>query len=199
MPSISLTDLVDVVSRAGTGKAKKVAAIKNRPPYQPQTDFYKALREGIVDVHQKGLGRDALRDIAAHLTDKKKKANYPGAVTGYHKWWGKKTIEWFAPVKTLYTHAGIDVNVNPELGLVIEGQRTLVKLYLKAEPVGKVRIDLVTALMEKVLRPKCRKDDAVALLDVRAGKLFRPGNDIDSTVAMVDAELAYIADLWPKL
>lgn len=199
MPSISLTDLVEVVTRAGTPKAKRVAAIKNRPAYQPQTDFYKALREGLVSIHEKGKGKDALKELLPGLVDQKKVANYPAAIDGYRKWWGKKTFEWFVPVRATYGHAGVEVNINPELGLVIDGQRTLVKLYLKADALTKLRVDLVTCLMEKALRPKCHKDDAVALLDVRKGKLFVPGGDATVTGAMVDAELAYIADLWPKL
>jgi hypothetical protein len=56
-PSLSLTGLVEVVTRAGTPKAKRVAAIKSRPADQPQPDFYKALREGLIDIHEKGIGR----------------------------------------------------------------------------------------------------------------------------------------------
>jgi hypothetical protein len=199
MPSISLTELVDVVSRVGTLKAKKVAAIKNRPPYQPQTDFYKALREGLIAIHEHGKEKDALKDLVPKLGDQKKAANYPGAVEGYRKWWGKKTVEWFQPVKVIYGHAGVEVNVNPELGLVIDGKRTLIKLYLKAEPLTKLRTDLVTCLMEKALRPKCQEGDLVGLLDVRKSRLFLPGPEVGITSAMVDAELAYIAELWPRL
>jgi hypothetical protein len=103
------------------------------------------------------------------------------------------------PVKTSYSHAGVEVNINPELGLVIDGKCTLVKLYLKADPLSKLRVDLVTSLMEKALRLKCRKDNAAALLDVRKSKLLIPSGDVATTGAMVDAELAYIADLWPRL
>lgn len=199
MPSISLTDLVDVVSRSGTPKARKVATIKNRPPYQPQTDFYKPLREGIVAIHQQSGDKTALKALLGTLVDQKKSANYPGAVTGYQKWWGKKTLEWFTPVRAIHSHAGVDVAVNPELGLVVDGHRMHIKLYLKADPLTKLRSDLVTALMESTLRSKCQNGDGVALLDVRKAKLFIPGEDVKQTTAMVDAELAYIAQLWASL
>jgi len=194
-----LTDLVDVVSRSGTPKARKVATIKNRPPYQPQTDFYKPLREGIVAIHQQGGDKTALKALLGSLADKKKAANYPGAVDGYQKWWGKKTLEWFAPARAIHSHAGVDVAINPELGLIVEGHRMHIKLYLKADPLTKLRCDLVTALMESALRPKCQKGDGVGLLDVRKAKMFVPGGDVMQTTAMVDAELAYIAQLWASL
>ncbi len=117
MPNLSLTDLVDVVSRAGTPKATKVAEIKNRKAYQPATDFYKPFREGLVGVHEAGKDKKALGDLQKSLTDPKKIANYPDAIEGYRKWWGKKSFAWFEPPRNLYGHAGIDVAINPELGL----------------------------------------------------------------------------------
>lgn len=112
---------------------------------------------------------------------------------------GEKQIEWFDPPKNLYGHAGIDVAINPELGLVIDGQRYVIKLYLKDEPLIKLRIDLATVLMEIALRDLCEENDVIALLDVRQGKLFRVSAPIKSTKVIVDAELAYVAALWPNV
>lgn len=199
MPSLSLTDLVDVVSKAGTPKATKVAEVKNRKPYQPATDFYKPFRDGLIVIHQKGKDKKGLLDLQNSLTDPKKIANYPDVIDGYRKWWGKKTISWFEPPRNTYGHAGIDVAVNPELGLVVDGKRHVIKLYLKADPLTKLRVDLITVLMEVSLRSKCQPDDILALLDVRHGKLFTVSAQLKPTKAVVDAELAYVAALWPSV
>lgn len=199
MPSMSLTDLVDVVSKAGTPKATKVAEIKNRKPYRPATDFYKPFRDGLVEIHKDGKDKEALLDLQNYLTDPKKITNYPEAIDGYRKWWGKKSLVWFEPPRNVYGHAGIDVAINPELGLIIDGTRYVIKLYLKADPLTKLRIDLITVLMEVALRPKCQEDDRLALLDVRHSKLFTVNAQIKPTKAVVDAELAYVAALWPSV
>lgn len=199
MPNLSLTDLVDVVSKAGTPKATKVSETKNRRPYQPATDFYKPFRDGLINLHQAGNDKTALGDLQKSLTDPKKITNYPDAIDGYRKWWGKKNLTWFEPPRNLYGHAGIDVAINPELGLVVNGNRHVIKLYLKADPLTKLRVDLITVLMEVALRPKCQADDPLALLDVRQGKLFTVSAPLKSTKAVVDAELAYIAALWPSV
>lgn len=199
MPNLSLTDLVDVVSKAGTPKATKVAEIKNRKPYQPATDFYKPFRDGLIELHQAGKDRKALGDLQKSLTDPKKITNYPDAIDGYRKWWGKKSLSWFEPPRNLYGHAGIDVAINPELGLVVDGKRYVIKLYLKSDPLTKLRVDLITVLMEVALRQKCQPDDVLAILDVRQGKLFTVSAQIKPTKAVVDAELAYIAALWPSV
>lgn len=199
MPNLSLTDLVDVVSKAGTPKATKVAAIKNRKPYQPATDFYKPFRDGLIEIHEAGKARNALGDLQKSLTDPKKITNYPEAIDGYRKWWGKKSLTWFEPPRNVYGHAGIDVAINPELGLVVDGTRHIIKLYLKADPLTKLRVDLITVLMEVALRPKSQEGDLLALLDVRQSKLFTVNAPIKPTKAVVNAELAYVAALWPSV
>lgn len=199
MPKISLTDFVDVVSKSGSPKQTKVKQIKNRPAYQPATDFYKPFREGLIDLHVAGNDRSSLDNIIPNLNDLKKVANYPELIDGYKKWWGRKTIGWFDPPRGKYTSSGIDIAVNPELGLIIDGKRVIVKLYNKAEPITQFRIDLVPLLMELVLRDSCEPDDAVALLDVRKGKLHYLSVNPAVAKAGLDAELAYIAALWPHL
>lgn len=60
MSNLSLTDLIDVVSKSGTPKATKVCQIKNRPAYQPAIDFYKPLRDAFVKIHAEGADRASL-------------------------------------------------------------------------------------------------------------------------------------------
>src|SRR5438477_936152 len=121
MPSsaqLTLTDFVEIVSRSGTAKAAKVAQVKARPPYEPAYDFYKPVREGLIQIHRGKKDRNALVDIVARQTDPKKLAHYPNVIAGYKRWWGAKNFTWFSPPKSLYTKHGVAVVVNPELGLV---------------------------------------------------------------------------------
>jgi hypothetical protein len=199
MPNLTLSDVVDVFSKAGTPKATKVRQIKNRAPYQPATDFYRTLRSSIVSIHANGKDRGALNGIVPSLADAKKIGNYQDIVDGYRKFWGKKRIDWFDPPRGTYTHAGIDVLVNPELGLIIDGKRVIIKLYFKSDEITKARIELVPVLMEVVLRPNCQAGDLVALLDVRKAKLHFLGVSTGPATAMLNAELAYVAALWPNV
>lgn len=199
MPKLSLTDFIDVVSKSGSPKVTKVKQLKNRDVYSPATDFYKPFREGLIALHTHGKDRSALDSVILKLSDTKKIANYPELVEGYKKWWGKKTISWFAPPRGVYSNSGIDVAINPELGLVIDGKRVIVKLYNKSDPVTQFRIDMVPLLMEIVLREKCQEGDVVALLDVRKGKLHYLTVNVATSKFGLDAELAYIASLWPNV
>jgi len=56
MPEISLTKFVDFVIKSGTPKMTQVRAIKKRrvDGYDPSHDYYRKLRDGIVELHQQG-------------------------------------------------------------------------------------------------------------------------------------------------
>lgn len=199
MPRITLTDFTDVVAKAGTPKATKVAQLKNRLDYDPAVDFYKGLREGLVRLHKRGGSKSELSAIARGLSDPKKVANYPTMLSGYRKWWGRKALTWFDPPGDTYSGSGIDVAVNPELGLDINGESYVVKLHLKAEPLSKTKADLVVTLMHSVLAHDQTSASHLAILDVKRSKLFAFSSARKNFQPMVDAELSYIAALWPNV
>jgi len=198
MHKMSLTDFVDVVSKSGTPKATKVRSVINRAKYSPATDFYKPLRDCIVDTHLNDLHKASLYKLNHKLTDEKKMKNYPAAIEGYTAWWGNKTLKWFEPVNDTFERHGVSVSVNPELGLLINEVPHLIKLYFKADALTKNRIDIATHLMEECLRPYCSRGEIMAVLDVRTGKLFFLKTPISGLTAMLGAELAYISALWSE-
>jgi len=196
MPKISLTDLVDIVSKAAGPKATKVAQVKNRDDYQPGTDFYKQFRDGVIAIHKAGGARADLANIMLGVAEKIRVANYPAVIAGYKKWWGNKKPVWFQPPSETFSRDGVDVSINPELGLLINGERHLVKLYLKADKLTKSKADLITGLMEQSLGPKSA-DTKMCVLDVRSSKIYVGVGTGIAFIPMVEAELAYIAKLWP--
>jgi hypothetical protein len=199
MPKLSLTDFVDIVSKSGTPKATKVAQVKNRPKYDPATDFYKPIRDFFVELHKKKHPKSKLKSALTSVTDPKKLTNYPGIISGYSKWWGTRALTWFDPPADTFTAHGIDVAVNPELGLAINGKRHLVKLYFKSEPLAKTRAAIVIHLMEKALRTHCSQGELMAVLDTRKAKLIVPTVSVPHLNAVLLAELAYISALWPSV
>lgn len=199
MPQIVLSDFVDIAHTSGMPKATKVAEVKNRGPYDPRFDFYKPLRERIEFVHQRGLGKDHLKDVLTGLKDRKKINIYPDLVTAYRKWWGRKELPWFTAPRGTFSDGGVDVVVNPELGLIIGDVPHVVKLHFKTEPLSRSRAEIVTHLIEMTLRPKASPGTVFALLDVRSGRLVPAGDPNKKVNACLRAELAYIANIWPSL
>ncbi len=196
---ISLTDFVDIASKSGTPKATKVAQVKARPDYDPRFDFYKPIRERITEVHRDSEESSNLRTFLQTLTDRKKTANYPQLVDGYLKWLGRKVVDWSEPPRRPYRSSGIEVIVNPELCLSFGGEIHVIKLYFKDEPLDRFRVEVILSLMEDALRPHCAKHATMSVLDVRRAKLFSWRASSRSRMALVDAELAYVASLWPRV
>ncbi|MEP7219222.1 MAG: hypothetical protein ABI876_09910, partial [Bacteroidota bacterium] len=164
MPQISLTDFVDIVSKAGRPKATKVLQVKDRPDYEPAFDFYKPLRDHIVETHRAGYDKKSISNVITGLTDPKKVKSYPDLVAGYKKWWGRKSIEWFNPPRDVYVSGSFEIIVNPELGLIVNGGRQIVKLYFKSEALSAFRIAIITDLMEYQLRSKIHPTDTFSIL-----------------------------------
>jgi hypothetical protein len=198
MPQISLTDFVDISTKSGRPKATKVRQVKERPEYEPAFDFYKPLRDHLVETHRSGGSKADVSNVLAELTDPKKVRNYPDLVKGYKKWWGNKSIAWFNPPRSVYSSSGIEIIVNPELGLVVGGSRQVAKLYFKDDALTAYKTELIIDLMEQSLRPQVGAQDSFAVLDVRKAKIFANGPHAPAAISIVNAELAYIAALWSQ-
>ena len=194
-----MTDFVDIVHQSGTPKATKVRQVKQRPEYHPAFDFYKPVREAIADTYQSGGAKAQFQAVAGAVSDPKKVSNYPAVISGYSKWWGKKPLSWFTPPKHEYVSSGVHVAVNPELGLSWGSEKHVIKLYFKEAKIEKYRVTLILDLMEYCLRPSVDVDATMSVLDVRASRLYSRGGGPLATIPLVDAELAYIAHLWPKI
>jgi hypothetical protein len=199
MIKISLTDFVDIASKSGTPKATKVAQVKARPDYEPKFDFYRPIRERIIEIHKNGREGGSLRSFLQALTDRKKIKNYPDLVEGYLNWLGRKKLEWSDPPRKLYRSSGVDVIVNPELCVSFAEETHLIKLYFKDESLDRFKVDVILSLIDHVLRSHCPEGTIISVLDVRRSKLFSWRASSRSRMALVDAELAYIASLWPHV
>ena len=199
MPKISLTDFVDIVSKSGTPKATKVAQVKKRPEYDPRADFYKRAREVIVQTHRGGKSKAELASALSQLSDPKKRVNYPDLVKGYNKWWGRKALHWFEPPSGVFAAHGVEVSINPELGLDVNGTKFIIKLYFKGEALSKYRVDIATFLMEAQLRTAAPAGATMSVLDVRNSKLLSARSLTAALRAALNAELAYISALWPDV
>ena len=200
MPKITLTDFVDVVTRSGPAKITKIAQIKDRPTYSPQADFYKAVRECIIEMHEKNLPKSHLEDILGKLKDAKKITNYPDIAAGYTKWLGRKELVWFKPPHETFSAHGVEVIINPEVGLRIAGVPHIIKLYFKGESLSASKVQIVAHLMEVSLRPLCKKPETrMSVLDTRNAKLLTPNVPVERLTAGLRGELAYIAAVWNDL
>jgi hypothetical protein len=197
IPDISLTTFVDFVIASGT---PRLTCIKNAKAmydaaYQPPFDFYKQLRECIIQMHSEGHDTNALEHFIKANRNLKKDARYRECAGAYKKWLGRRDIAWIGCETVKWQSGDLSVRVNPELGLRIDGTDYLIKLYFKQPQPSKLRLDTMLHLLKTARGPK-HKSSVPAILDVPRGKLIVPTVDIDGLDALLAGEAAAFAAMW---
>ena len=199
MTDVSLTDLVDYVSKAGTAKLTHARNLLNRDEYSPEKDFYRRLRVGIQDYHKEGnTDKNELEQIVSSITDPKKTNSYRSCVTGYKKWLGRKKYHYFEPPHAHWNSSNVNVRVNPELGLNIDGTDHVIKLYFKSEPLKKASADLILALMGDALGLP-ENGRVYSVLDVQKKKIFSTQAPDMGLMPLVHGEAASLSTIWSGL
>jgi len=168
MERVSLTYFVDFVLKVGTPKLSGVKEFKEHR-YDHLTDFYKPLREAIVDMHEKGKPDRALDDFLGTLTDERKRRIFPGLVESYRKF-VRPGMKWFSPTHTTHAVGDLEININPELGFEIDGTPYIIKTYFRGEPLAQKRVAIVLGLITAALGPG-RPGTVFGMLDVKNSKL----------------------------
>lgn len=197
-PRVSLTTFIDFVNSSGTPKYTRVqeARKQHEEGYRPSHDYWKLLRDRIVDLHRSALPKKTL-DSVSNLAHESRRARYREYVRSYKKFLGRKTVAWFSPCMGLWGFEDFKVRVNPELGLVIGDVPFLIKLYFKSPRLAKRKVDTLLLLMEAALKRKrglptgCR----YGILDVGQARLFSQPPD-KKYLPLLDGELSSFATIW---
>jgi hypothetical protein len=195
---VSLTYFVDFVLKAGTPKLTVVRNFKNNGEYDPAADFYKKIRDGIVDFHEKNQPSSALDKLLEGVTDEKKRTAYPAILTGHKKFMGKKSMTWFSPPSAQWSAGGLTVSLNPELGLEIGAAKTVLKLYFKEDKLEKRRAEIIAHLMMRALGANTPQT-TFGVLDVRRGKVIEPPTPIAGHDALLTGEATSFAVMYNSL
>lgn len=197
--NISLTDFIDFVNKSGGAKMTKVKQVKYRAKYNPSSDFYKILREEIIEIHKNNLDKKILDDLVEKLTDSKKKVNYPISIKGYKKFWGKKNIDWFDPPFKHWIIGDLDVKINPELGIEFGGKFYVIKLFLKAEKISKDKLSQILSLMENQLRESTVEEVVFCVLDVKNAKLYENDKGGFEYLPLLEGEAKSFETIWKAI
>lgn len=191
--SLSLTNFLNFVTKTGIQKLRFVEQIKR----DEQFDFYGPLREHIKRVHKTNQPKKDLEIVLQGIANKQKAKCYPPVVKGYQKFWGRKKLEWIEPPKSIWQHADIVVNVAPEVGLVIDGEVHVLKLYFRQERLTKERVCAINHLLEQQLRPKLAPEVHLGILDIHRSK-FLPAVANPDYQHLLEAEAEMFRRYWDK-
>jgi hypothetical protein len=166
MPITPLSKFVEFSVAQGTSRVRIVADSKK--DYEPQRDFYKRLREitqrQFVDGWDATVYRQAIRKAATP----KKLASYEECRKGITKWAKEKELSASKGKSNIWRAGALEVKVNPELRLQVDGEPYSTKLYFARESPSRPRIECLLYLLEEEAPPKHH----AAILDLRRGALI---------------------------
>lgn len=201
MPDISLTDFVDFAISSGAPKLTKVRTVKNRGDYDPAKDFYRLLRNRIIDFHQQAdtNKNQWFNKFMATLQNENKRESYHQRIQAYKRFLGHKDLSWFAPPSGLWRSGDLQVRVNPELGLAINDDDHVIKLYFKAESLTKLRVDIILLLMGEALHQRVEPGTRFAILDLTQGRLYATAEPAQNLLPLLHGEAASFAAIWESL
>ena len=195
MINITLTDFLNIVQSTGMTKLSKIRKIKTRI-YSPATDYYKSLREAIIEVLSSGTDATGILPAvqSAHQT---RQQNYKEIADNFIHWVStKKGWRWREPPRAYYGNDTIEIRVNPELAFVDKaGNLHVIKLHFNKDQLSKGKLDVAGCLFSQTLTSTCPANTSFYFLDLHQGKLFsvKQTSGVDT---FLNAELEYIKSIW---
>lgn len=196
---ITQTDYIDFISKSGTSKAAKVRSLHDRPKYHPAFDFYKPLREEIVEHLKYDKKKQDLFSFPSVVTDTKKRARYLSLINGYAKFIGRKKATWFDPPSANWDYKELRIKMNPEIGLILNSNKYIIKMYFKDSPLQSKDIKVLLWMMENSLCTGLFNGYKCALLDVENGKMHYSKSKDPSIHALLEGEAEFFLKLWHSL
>jgi hypothetical protein len=187
------TTFVDFVSATGTARITRVRAAKKfyDDPYSPERDYYKGFRDRVEVCFDSGWDAKSLTKSLT-IVDARKADNYEECRKGLTTWVGRKKVKMLSRVRGSWTSGTLQVTVNPELHLDLNGTPYVVKMHLKSDKLSQSKANLSLHLLGKV----APQGTMVGILDVRRSKLYTPTVLIAGMDALLDAEAAALASMW---
>jgi hypothetical protein len=198
MEKVSLTYFVDFVMKSGMPKLGVVRDFKERDKYEPFADFYKMVREAIVESHKGPLPKKSLDKFLTIVRDEKRRKVYPAIVKGHKRFLGRKSVAWFQPPTGICRIGNMDVSVNPELGLLIDDVPHVIKLYFKEGRLVANRVSAIVHLMNRALS-QAAPGTVFSLLDVRHSRLHVLKAPNPGLHALLEGEAAAFSTMYSAL
>lgn len=199
---ISLTQFIDfTLKRSGSSKTKFVRDIKYNE-YSPAKDYWKQLRDEIKRIHESKLSLNEL-DSLVEIVSERKKLNYKNAIRLYKTFLKDKNYEWFDPGNSFWTFQDeLVVRSTPEIGLFIDNNPYLIKLYFKGKN-DRIDQNNMNSSLTLMKASKFEKDLPVnsqsSVLNIYRKKLFaNPPIDPDLLLSL-ESEASQFVFLWKQV
>jgi hypothetical protein len=198
---IGLTQFIDFTVKGSSAKTNTVRKIKYQNEYHPAFDYWKQLRDGIIRFHEQELNFDFLEELVRDI-DKRKRANYIAALKSYKKFINEKHISWFNPGKANWINDELSVRCSSELGLIINDQPHIIKLYFKgkSEKIDKRNILTTLTLLNSASYEVSHDSQTKhSVLNLQKNSLFGINEVNQDMLIALESEASQFLYIWNKI
>lgn len=170
-----------------------VSNVINKEPYVFYKDFYSVLRTKLISILRNNKPLTELNEI---LKNQKtiRQLHYETLINQIQNFFKGKRFTWVEPPKNIIEYSGLQLKVNPEIGLKFNNKTLFIKMYLKQPPISNSKIVIMQKIMQDALKDTY-PDAEVAILDVRRGILYQAGVNEEIKISY---NLEQEALIWKK-
>jgi hypothetical protein len=198
---IGLTQFIDFTVKGSEAKTNMVRKIKYQDDYHPAFDYWKQLRQGIIKYHEQGLEFDFFESLVEGV-DPKKKPNYLEAVKQYKKFLRNKDVVWFDSGKATWIGDELNVRASSELGLIIDGEPHLIKLYFKgkSDKIDKRNIKTALTLLNTATYERAFSFGINhSVLNLQKNKFYTDNTVNADKLIALESEASQFMYIWNKI
>lgn len=197
---VGLTQFLDFILKSSAAKTNFVKNLKSQPEYHPVFDYWKKLRETVIKSHKNKLTFDCFETLV-QTVDQKKKQNYIDVIKQYKKFIKNKDVSWFDPGKSHWLSDNLIVRSSPELGLLINDEPHLIKLFFKGkkERIDKYNINSTLTLLNESTFSNEYNDVNYTVLNIQKNRMYTNNSINNDYVIALESEAHQLSYLWNKV
>lgn len=196
---ISLTQFIHF--KASISTSARISVVKNikENDYSPAVDYWLDLRKEINKFSEGKINIEELNNVVDSVP-LKKKANYRKAINRFANFIKKNNVSFFPIKKSLWSYEDLIVSASPELGMFINNEKFLVKIFYNIKkPEEKVtkRNIMPTLSLLNIANKASEQSQQVGLLNLQNGKLLTPKNSsLDTNLLELQLDAKTFLDYW---
>lgn len=174
-------------------RKRYVNKIINKEPYAFEKDYYSVLRIKLISAIKKNKSLIELNQMLKKINPKKHN-HYEVLIDQIQNFMQGVKYIWVEPPKNIIEYSGLQLKVNPEIGINIKGETLFIKMYFKQDQIENEKVNVMLKIMQDSIKEDYQ-NAKVAILDVRRCELHK--KDINEEF-IIPYNLDQEAKVWQK-
>lgn len=174
-------------------RKRYIHKIVNKEPYAFEKDFYSTFRIKLISAIKKYKSLTELNQMLKKINSKKYD-HYEVLIDQIQNFMQGVKYTWIEPPKNIIEYSGLQLKVNPEIGININNETLFIKMYFKQKQIGTEKVNVMLKIMQDSIKEDY-PNAKVAILDIRHCELHK--RDVNEEV-IIPYNLEQEAKVWQK-